>query len=144
MKPPPHPPDPPIPGANQGIGYSCAKNLALSSPTHHIILAARHPTNGASALTTLLSTPTILSIPHTFSTLSTIQLDVTSSASITSRFPPPRHPSPQRRASAKTNRTGGARRPERLSGKPSTIGVHARQRNPFLPLLRKKPASATS
>ncbi|KAL8947475.1 MAG: hypothetical protein Q9222_006247, partial [Ikaeria aurantiellina] len=65
-----------IPGSNQGIGYECAKNLLLSSPTYHIILASRSPSKGEAALST------ILSLPNLKGTASTLQLDLCSETSV--------------------------------------------------------------
>ncbi|MCJ1249169.1 hypothetical protein MMC30_006392 [Trapelia coarctata] len=64
-----------ITGANQGIGFEAAKNLLLASPKYHVLLGSRNPTNGASAVSALRATPTK-------GTVSTVQIDVTSDASV--------------------------------------------------------------
>lgn len=63
-------------GANQGVGYETAKNLLLTSPTYHILLGTRDLGKGQEALSTL----TVLPIQGT---VEAIQIDVTSTASIT-------------------------------------------------------------
>ncbi|KAL8708472.1 MAG: hypothetical protein Q9220_006629 [cf. Caloplaca sp. 1 TL-2023] len=65
-----------ITGANQGVGFECAKNLLLSSPTYHVILGSRSLSNGEAALSTLHA------LPDLQGTASTVQLDVCSEASV--------------------------------------------------------------
>jgi NAD(P)-dependent dehydrogenase (short-subunit alcohol dehydrogenase family) len=62
-------------GGNTGLGFETAKNLLLSSPSYHIIIGSRNPSNGNAAVTTLQS----LSIKGT---VSSIELDVTKDASV--------------------------------------------------------------
>ena len=72
----PRPTTSPFPGANQGIGYETAKSL-LSSPTYHILLSSRSLPHGEAAVSSLLALPIK-------GTVSPLQLDVTSEASIAS------------------------------------------------------------
>ncbi|MCJ1460667.1 hypothetical protein MMC28_011049 [Mycoblastus sanguinarius] len=65
-----------ITGANQGVGYECAKNLLLSSPSYHVLLGCRSGPKGAEALATLQSLPSLQG------TVETIQIDVTSEDSV--------------------------------------------------------------
>ncbi|KAL9603895.1 MAG: hypothetical protein Q9219_000833 [cf. Caloplaca sp. 3 TL-2023] len=64
-----------ITGANQGVGFECARFL-LFSPTYHVILGSRSLSNGQAALSSLLASPELKG------TASTIQLDVTSESSV--------------------------------------------------------------
>ncbi|MFE6485415.1 SDR family NAD(P)-dependent oxidoreductase [Streptomyces sp. NPDC057757] len=42
-----------ITGGNTGLGYQCAKNIALGDPGYHVVLACRSLTRGAAAAETL-------------------------------------------------------------------------------------------
>jgi len=44
-----------ITGGNAGLGYQCAKNLALSDPGYHVVLACRSTARGEAAAGTLRS-----------------------------------------------------------------------------------------
>lgn len=63
-------------GANQGVGFETAKNLALHSIKYHVLLASRDPAKGADAASTLNNLPGIKG------TVEAIQLDVTDDASV--------------------------------------------------------------
>ncbi|KAI9737872.1 MAG: hypothetical protein M1834_009242 [Cirrosporium novae-zelandiae] len=66
-----------ITGANQGVGYETAKALLLSpSHTYHVLLCSRNASNGLSAASTLTA------LPNKTGTVSSLQLDVTSTPSI--------------------------------------------------------------
>ncbi|TVY46320.1 Short-chain dehydrogenase/reductase [Lachnellula occidentalis] len=65
-----------ITGANQGVGFYTAKNLALHSSKYHVLLASRDSAKGADAESTLKDLPDIKG------TVEAIQLDVTNDASV--------------------------------------------------------------
>jgi NAD(P)-dependent dehydrogenase (short-subunit alcohol dehydrogenase family) len=44
-----------ITGANTGLGYDCAKNIALESKTWHVVLACRDEKKGKEAVTRMIS-----------------------------------------------------------------------------------------
>ena len=65
-----------ITGANQGLGWYACQQLAKAG-THHVLLGARNPQKGSEAVTKILDAN-----PGAKDRLETIQLDVTSDASI--------------------------------------------------------------
>ncbi|KAL8689250.1 MAG: hypothetical protein Q9218_005033 [Villophora microphyllina] len=65
-----------ITGANQGVGFECAKNLVLSSASYHVILGSRSLPNGEAAVSE------IRTLANLKGTVSTIQLDVCSEPSV--------------------------------------------------------------
>ncbi|KAF2143182.1 uncharacterized protein K452DRAFT_286017 [Aplosporella prunicola CBS 121167] len=64
-----------ITGANQGVGFETAKNLALSSSDYHVLLGSRSAERGRDAVTQLEGLPIA-------GTVEAIQIDVTSHDSI--------------------------------------------------------------
>jgi NAD(P)-dependent dehydrogenase (short-subunit alcohol dehydrogenase family) len=62
-------------GANQGIGFEAAKNLLLSSATHHILLGSRDISKGEAAVAALKSLPIK-------GTVTALQIDITSDTSV--------------------------------------------------------------
>ncbi|PQE16488.1 short chain dehydrogenase protein [Rutstroemia sp. NJR-2017a BBW] len=68
-----------ITGANGGIGYETALLLATSSPSYHVIIGSRSTEKGQAALETIQS-------QKPSSTLSVVQLDVTSEESLSSAY----------------------------------------------------------
>ena len=65
-----------ITGANQGVGYECAKYLALAAAHYHILLGSRDPARGADAVKTLEQDASLRG------TVESLTIDVTSDASI--------------------------------------------------------------
>ena len=66
----------PLIGANQGIGYECAKNLVLSSATYHVLLGSRSLGNGHKAAAKLST------LPDLKGSVEALQIDVTDQESI--------------------------------------------------------------
>ncbi|KAF7312614.1 Short-chain dehydrogenase/reductase 2b [Mycena indigotica] len=66
-----------ITGANTGLGYETVKALYASPESYHIVVGTRTLSNGEDAITRLKS-----EVPNSSSTLSTVQIDITSDASI--------------------------------------------------------------
>ncbi len=65
-----------ITGANQGLGWYACQQLAKAG-THHVLLGARNPQKGSDAVSKILAAN-----PGAKDRLETIQLDVTSDASV--------------------------------------------------------------
>jgi NAD(P)-dependent dehydrogenase (short-subunit alcohol dehydrogenase family) len=65
-----------ITGANQGVGFEAAKNLVLSSASHHVIIGSRDASRGSQAVSDLQSLQDIKG------SLETIQIDVTDDKSV--------------------------------------------------------------
>ncbi|KAL8789474.1 MAG: hypothetical protein Q9195_006799 [Heterodermia aff. obscurata] len=65
-----------ITGANQGVGYECAKNLVLSSADYHVLIGSRSLDNGHKAATE------ISSFPEAKGSVEAIQIDVTDEDSV--------------------------------------------------------------
>jgi NAD(P)-dependent dehydrogenase (short-subunit alcohol dehydrogenase family) len=64
-----------VTGGNAGLGYETAKNIALSDPAYHVVLACRSRTRGEEAATSLRSET---GNPH----IQAMQLDLASLASV--------------------------------------------------------------
>lgn len=127
-----------ITGANQGVGYECAKSLLLSPSNYHVIIGSRSTSNGEAALSSLLT------LPNLTGTASTIALDVTLEPSVSAAVS--QITSTHGRLDILVNNAG-------ITETPLPAPAHIRLRNvletntigsvfvteSFLPLLRKSP-----